>query len=323
MREPYGKKIHKTRGFRYNIYNGDCVMRLLKENKIASVLKRAVKFSVFAAAFFITLISVLFPPEPVSANAQPFYAPNPSKLVLIGKFSTSYANSDVNRSFNISLAAKKINGTFIESGEAFSFNKTVGPRTEKNGFKPAKIIVGGKFDDGIGGGVCQVSTTVYNAAVFAGLKIKEYHPHSLSVSYVEPSADAMVSYGYADLKVVNSTKNPLYIRAFTKNKTVTVAFYGEKSSYTYKYVSVVKETLEPESGEVIIDDGSYGLKNGERKVLAYPKKGIKSEAYLYKYEGKTLVSKTLVRRDFYKPVRGVTVISGEPLITDGDSEKSE
>lgn len=281
-------------------------------NKKRTLLKRAAfAFTLLASVFCgIGFINTIKPTDIKTAKAysQPFYGINPVELKLIGKFTTSFDNSGENRRYNIALAAKRINGVFIESGEAFSFNKVVGERTEKNGFKNAKIIEEGKFTEGIGGGVCQVSTTVYNAAINAGLRIKEYHPHSLAVSYVKPSFDAMVSYGYADLKIVNPTKNPFYIKAYVKNSSVTVEFYGENSGYTYKRVSVVTETVEPPEEEIKEDDGTYGLKSGEEKVISYPKSGIKSEAYIYKYKGNKLVAKTLLRKDFYKPVRKTTVV---------------
>lgn len=94
---------------------------------------------------------------------------------------------------NIALAAEKINGCILADGEEFSFNGRVGARTESNGFLSAPIILEGDFVEGVGGGVCQASTTVYNAALLAGMEITEQHPHSLRVGYVEPSFDAMVS----------------------------------------------------------------------------------------------------------------------------------
>ena len=109
----------------------------------------------------------------------------------------------------------------------FSFNYTIGERTERRGYKKAKIIVGGEFVDGVGGGVCQVSTTLYNAVLLAGLKVVECHPHSLPVSYVEPSFDAMVNSGWADLKFINDTHNPVIIRARADGAKLTIQIFGE------------------------------------------------------------------------------------------------
>lgn len=309
----------------YNAAAPGCGKMAAINNKKPTAVKRAaftlaLSITVFCGIGFINTVK---PTDIKTAEAysQPFYGINPVELKLIGRFTTSFSSSGENRRYNIALAAERINGVFIESGEAFSFNKAVGERTEKNGFKNAKIIEAGKFTEGIGGGVCQVSTTVYNAAVNAGLKIKEYHPHSLAVSYVKPSFDAMVSYGYADLKIVNPTKNPFYIKAYVKNSSVTVEFYGENSGYTYKRVSVVTETVAPPEEEVKEDDGTYGLKSGEEKVISYPKPGVKSEAYLYKYKGNKLVSKTLLRKDFYKPVRK-TIIIGKPAASGNETPLS-
>ena len=133
--------------------------------------------------------------------------------ILRSEFTTYYPYSTPDRKLNIKLCASKINGTTLKSGEEFSFNNKVGKRTEENGFKLAKIIFNGSFIDGIGGGVCQVSTTLYNCALLSGLKITEHHSHSLAVSYIEPSFDAMVSGDYADLNFVKTC-----LREYTKTE---------------------------------------------------------------------------------------------------------
>ena len=126
-------------------------------------------------------------------KAMPFYDLQPKKIVLRAEFSTNYSSSTDARKFNVALASKTLDNTLVDINGEFSFNYTVGERTERRGYKKAKIIVGGEFVDGVGGGVCQVSTTLYNAVLLAGLKIIECHPHSLPVSYVAPSFDAMVN----------------------------------------------------------------------------------------------------------------------------------
>lgn len=106
-----------------------------------------------------------------------------------------------------------MNLTEIANGEEFSFNAAVGERTEERGYSTAKVIENGKFVEGVGGGVCQVSSTVYNCALLSGLTVTERHRHSLAVSYVEPSFDAMVSYSYADLRFYNDTGKSVFIVA--------------------------------------------------------------------------------------------------------------
>ena len=111
---------------------------------------------------------------------------------LLSTFTTRYDGSNAPRAHNIRLASEKINGTVLCNGEAFSFNETVGQRTVERGFKSAKIIERGEFVDGVGGGVCQVSTTLFNAALLSGCDMTEFHQHSLAVSYVPPDRKSVV-----------------------------------------------------------------------------------------------------------------------------------
>ena len=130
---------------------------------------------------------------------------------LLSAFTTYFSAENAPRAHNIALAAEKLNGTVLEAGEILSFNKRVGPRTAKNGFLEAPIIKAGEYVPGLGGGVCQASTTLYNAALLAGLEIKEYHPHSLASGYIEPSFDAMVSGASCDLKIKNTLAGKVYL----------------------------------------------------------------------------------------------------------------
>ncbi len=257
----------------------------------------------------LCLIALLLPffSTVVSAKAQPFYGKTGKSFVLRASFSTPILSTSCERLHNICLACKSIDGTFLESGDTFSFNDVVGARTEKRGYKTAKIIVGGRFVDGVGGGVCQVSTTLYNTALLAGLTIAEQHPHSLSVGYVSPSFDAMVNSSFADLKFINETLSPIYIKTFCDGKTVRMEFYGEETDLSFVRQSEVTCTVTAPEPEVIIDDGSYGLSSGEEKIITYSKNGLKSNGYLLVYRRDKLLYKKLLRRDFYRPIQGVIV----------------
>jgi vancomycin resistance protein YoaR len=197
---------------------------------------------------------------------------------LLYSFTTYFDGDNAGRCANIKLAAQKINGTQVSAGQTFSFNSVVGARTAENGFNIAKIIEGGRYADGVGGGVCQVSSTLYNAAILSGLEIVEYHPHSLGVSYVAPSRDAMVSGNYFDLKFKNNKLTPIYIRMNATFGSVTCSVYGESDGWKYSFVSeIVKgEKDEKESGQNF----------------------LKSLGYVVK-ERNGIVKKTLVRKDRY------------------------
>ena len=190
-----------------------------------------------------------------------------------------------------------------------------------------------KFADGVGGGVCQVSTTLYNAVILSGLKVTEYHAHSLPVSYVAPSFDAMVSSGSADFRFVNNTHNPIIIKTEANGATLKIALYGEPMKEKYVRKSVITERIEPPAEEVVSDDkGEFPeLFLGERKVLSYSKAGYKSEGYLIKIVGGRAVSSEKLRTDTYASARG-HIVEGraerpydeiEMLVTDADITAEE
>lgn len=244
----------------------------------------------------------------ITANAMPFYDLKPKKMVLRSEFYTSYSNSTEERKSNIKLCARLLNNTFVDVNGEFSFNKTIGPRTEKRGFKTAKIIVNGEFVDGVGGGVCQVSTTLYNALLLSGLKITEFHPHSLSVSYVAPSFDAMVNSGSADLRFINNTHNPIIIKASADDQSIRVKIYGEQMRERYIRKSVVKEEIPP-TVEIIEDKNILypDLLYGEEKVVSYGKHGLKSQAILIKVVNGKEVSAKIIRNDRYGSTKTIIV----------------
>ena len=143
----------------------------------------------------------------------------------IAQYVTHFNPSQVNRTENIRLAAKALDGKLLAPGERFSFNESVGRRTFEAGYKEAMIIEGNKFIPGLGGGVCQVSSTLYNLVNLAHLEILERHHHSLPVDYVPPGQDATVSYRILDFKFRNTTDNYLQIRSLVKGNTLTIQLY--------------------------------------------------------------------------------------------------
>ncbi len=199
-----------------------------------------------------------------------------AKTRLLCRFTTYYDEDNAARSHNIRLACAGINGSIVGAGGTFSFNGTVGERTPSRGFKKAKIISDGRYVDGYGGGVCQVSTTLYNAALLSGLKIREQHAHSLAVGYVAPSRDAMVSGSACDLRFTNNRSANVYIRMSAGDGAVVCSIYGESDGWNYSFESV---TLPSEPGD----------------------EGLRSEGYLVCERDGAEVKK-LVRRDSYSPV---------------------
>lgn len=260
----------------------------------------------------LTLI-VLFLPiycgKTQNANASermPFSYLSVDTLVLRSSFYTSYSSSTEERKSNIKLASKSLNGFFLDRGNEFSFNKVVGARTIARGYKQAKIIVQGEFVEGVGGGVCQVSTTLYNAVILAGLKVTEYHPHSLPVRYVMSSFDAMVNSGSADLRFVNNTLSPIYIKTYADDDMVKVEIYGSAMREKYVRKSRVLEIIPAPEEEIIVDEkGEYPfLRKGERKVLSYSKEGLVSEGVLVKVIDGKIISSNRIRKDRYNAQKG-------------------
>jgi vancomycin resistance protein YoaR len=155
---------------------------------------------------------------------------------LLSDFSTSYAASNKNRTTNLILAANKINGTVVMPGETFSYNQVVGERTIEAGYKEAAIYVNGKVEDGLGGGICQITTTLYNAVLLANLEIVERSNHQFVPSYSDASRDATVVYGAIDFKFKNNRDYPIKITCSVANGIANFKIFGLKSENDYEVV---------------------------------------------------------------------------------------
>ena len=229
-----------------------------------------------------------------------------------GSFATQYSESNADRSHNIALALSKLSGTVLKPGEELSFNAVVGKRTASRGFRQAKIIVDGDYVTGWGGGVCQASTTLYNAALLAGMEITAVYNHSLVSGYIEPSFDAMVNSSGADLKFRNPTDAPVYIAASAAGGTARVKIYGVKPEFDIVRKSVVLEHISPPDAQIIVDTEHKYLPaeatDGDSFVVRAPKDGLKSEAYLEYYRGGVLVCRKRIRSDTYRAVGGITAV---------------
>ena len=143
---------------------------------------------------------------------------------LLGSYATAY-NPNISRAVNIALAASRINGVVIQPGDSFSFNHTILPRTAANGYVEANVIVNKKYVPGTGGGICQVSSTLYAAMLTAGLPATERHPHSLNVGYIPEGMDATISGNALDLRFTNIFDDPIQIQASADQGTLTISIY--------------------------------------------------------------------------------------------------
>lgn len=145
---------------------------------------------------------------------------------MLGSFSTTFNAYDYNRSYNIALALARCNGTILMPGETFSYNDATGPRILSNGFKNASVIVAGDYEDAPGGGVCQGSTTLFNAVLLSGLEITEVHNHSKTAKYVPRGRDAMVNDGGSDFQFTNNFDHAVYISSYAGGGTAGASIYG-------------------------------------------------------------------------------------------------
>lgn len=194
---------------------------------------------------------------------------------VIGSFSTKYDAGEVDRSYNLKLATAACNGKVVMPGEVFSYNETLGPR-EGNGYRDAYVFVNGKVEKGTGGGICQVSSTLYRAAMKANLRSVERTNHMFPVTYAELGKDATVAWGAVDYKFKNGYESPIYIESYLANSTVYFNIYGntkEKGNKTYD----------------IVTDKPIKTKN-QTKV----------NSYFVTYENGKQVKSEFIRTDIYK-----------------------
>ena len=162
---------------------------------------------------------------------------------LLGGFNTSYASSGAGRSKNVENGANKINGSVIYPGDSFSVYEAVSPFEPENGYELAGSYENGTTVETYGGGICQVSTTLYNAVIRAELEVTERFNHSMIVGYVDPSADAAIAGTYKDLKFVNNTKAPIYIEGYTSGRSIYFNIFGQETRDANREISFVSETL--------------------------------------------------------------------------------
>ena len=215
----------------------------------------------------------------------------------LSTFTTRYDVSDVDRSTNLRLASEKINGTVLKPGETFSYNKTVGARTIAAGYKNAKVYESGKVVDGIGGGICQVSSTLYNAALLANLEIVERRNHQFVTSYVGAGRDATVVYGQTDFKFKNTRKYPIRIVVTTNAGILKISIFGikEENEYTFKFNTKTVSSI-PYKTQYIEDSS---LPAGTEKVEQKGANGLITETYITKMLDGKVVSTELLSKDTY------------------------
>ncbi len=226
----------------------------------------------------------------------------------LGEFTTFFDGKNSNRTTNIRIAASKINGTILSPGQEFSFNKIVGERSQRAGYRPAAVVVANKFEEDLGGGICQVSTTLYNSVLLANLSPVERHNHSLAISYVPLGRDAAVAWDQLDFKFKNTLPCHVYLRTVVANDHITVQVYGDaalKKNITIR--SWVTETIEPDH---VLKEIDPTLQPGEEVVVSPSYTGFRAQAERIIKENGAVASKEPLPGSYYRP--GPKVIKVAP-----------
>ncbi|MCR5344378.1 MAG: VanW family protein [Butyrivibrio sp.] len=228
---------------------------------------------------------------------------------VLGTFTTSYSTSGAARSANVANGCKLINGTTLYPGEEFSVLSAITPFTESNGYFPAGSYLNGIVVESVGGGICQVSTTLYNAVLKAELEVTERHNHSMIISYVEPSMDAAIAEnGGKNFKFVNNTEYPIYIEgSTTSDKHITFTIYGVETRPAGHKVEFKSEVLEttPAGADQIVTDGAspIGSINTQSAHIGY-----KAQLWKITYENGAETSKEVVNSSTYKMVPRIITV---------------
>lgn len=221
----------------------------------------------------------------------------------ISSFSTNFSGSSANRASNIILATKSISGKVFMPGDTFSFNDVVGERTVKKGYKEAPVIVGNKLDSGLGGGICQVSTTLYNAVIRSNINATERVHHTLPSHYIGLGMDATVDYGNIDYKFKNTLNFPVFIEGYAQGTNLVFNIYSDASltNRTYDLVSETYDIMQPDTKYV--DDPN--LYEGETVIDQPSSIGYKVRVYKKIYENGKLVSQEQISNETYNKVDAV------------------
>lgn len=222
---------------------------------------------------------------------------------LLATFSTQYQSSNVNRTTNLKLAADKINGIVLLPGEEFSYNKTVGERTVQAGFKEAAVFNAGRVENGLGGGICQISSTLYDAVVMADLDVTVRRNHQFVTSYVKAGADATVVWGSQDFKFKNTRKYPIKITITVSGGVATAKIWGVKEEVEYDITIETKKTATIPYTTQYVQDSS--LPEGQQKIVQSGSNGQKVEAYKVKRLNGQVISTTLLSKDTYNAMKKI------------------
>jgi vancomycin resistance protein YoaR len=224
----------------------------------------------------------------------------------ISGYTTNYGSSAEGRATNIGLSTESINGTLLMPGDVFSFNGTVGERTAARGYQSAGVIIGDKIEQGLGGGICQVSSTLYNAILGTEINSVERTHHTISSGYIPKGQDATVDYGNLDYKFKNTFKYPIYIEGFISNRNVFFNIYSNSTltKRSYEIVSEILGVTQPKT-EIIKDPTRW---EGQSEIVKAGYNGYKIKVSRKIYENGKLIETQVINKDTFNVINGIVKI---------------
>lgn len=240
---------------------------------------------------------------------------------LLSTFTTKYDKTNTNRTTNLQLAINKINGVVLMPDEEFSYNKIVGERTISAGYKEAKIYSNGEVVDGLGGGICQISSTLYNTVLLANLEITERRNHQFVTSYLPAGRDATVVYGSQDFKFKNNRKYPVKIEASLNSGIAKISLYGVKEEIDYTVTFETRTVSAIPYKTKYINDNT--IEEGTEKVQQKGVNGLITETYKVLSLNGVVVSKTLLSKDTYNAMQRVVLKGTKKVKKSSDNNENK
>ncbi len=231
---------------------------------------------------------------------------------VLGTFTTDFSSSGSSRSGNLANGASKINGHVLMPGETLSGYECMHPFTTANGYYTAAAYEGGRVVDSVGGGVCQIATTLYNAALRAELEITQRQNHSMVVGYVKPSMDAAIAGTVKDIKITNNYSTPIFVEGYTANRKLTFTIYGKETRPGNRTVEYVSETLSSISPGAPTEQVNPSMAPGSRKQVQSAHRGVKSRLWKVVTVDGVETERTLLHTDTYNASKAIVMV-GPPV----------
>ena len=237
----------------------------------------------------------------------------------LGTFTTRYDETNENRSNNIKLSSEKIDGTIVMPGETFSYNQIVGKRTIDAGYAEAGAYAGGKVIQEVGGGICQVSSTLYNAVLYANLEIIERSNHYFETSYVSPGRDATVSWGSVDFKFKNNKTYPIVVEMISQNGVCKANIKGISEN---EYEVVIQTKLQSIVSKDIKYENDYSVDSGIEKIKQYGHDGCTVDTYKIIRKNGQEISSKLISSDYYHALERIILRGAKQGIIENKEENN-